>query len=94
LCPAGENSRRLLRELAQVANDPAACAQWINQNAHFVWLGAGLRDDAAPETILLYERPSNHNRQGVHVLLADGRVELLSRAEAQQRIAGIEFPDR
>lgn len=52
--------------------------QWLLDLAtsppSYVYLGKGLTTDCPPETVILYEPLSNHERGGINVLRADGKV--------------------
>jgi prepilin-type processing-associated H-X9-DG protein len=53
-------------------------------HASYVYVGDGLTDrTATPDTVVLYEVPSNHRKEGMNVLFGDFHVEWEGRAEAQ-----------
>lgn len=50
---------------------------WVNENAHYEYLGKGLKMGGNPEFVTAYERLDAHNQEGANVLFADGHVEFL-----------------
>jgi prepilin-type processing-associated H-X9-DG protein len=58
-----------------VLADVAKYEQWVNENAHYVYLGAKLHAGAAAESIILYEHDDNHEQEGMNVVFNDGHVE-------------------
>ena len=69
-------------------------ADWVNQHADVIYLGAGLMAGAPPETIVLYEKHDERNSPPdgsfddyeVQMLFADGHVEAVPSADAHRRI--------
>jgi prepilin-type processing-associated H-X9-DG protein len=61
---------------------------WINQNADYVYLGAGrgVNDPDTAGTIVAYEKPETTRGQGTNILFADGHVEWLPVPMAMERI--------
>ena len=61
---------------------------WANQNADYVYLGAGLGVNVpnTAETIVAYEKPEVNRGQGTTALFADGHVEWLPVPVAMQRL--------
>ena len=63
-------------------------AAWVNKNTIYIYLGAGKKMAAITkpaETVLAYEKldlPTS--RRGVNILFADGHVELVPRAKAEE----------
>jgi predicted Zn finger-like uncharacterized protein/prepilin-type processing-associated H-X9-DG protein len=49
----------------------------------YVYVGNGLTASASPDTVVLFENPSNHLNQGMNVLFADFHVEWLSKSNVQ-----------
>jgi hypothetical protein len=59
----------------------------------YVYVGSGLTSACATaETVVAYERPTNHDNSGLrlHVLRGDGRIERVSKSELQQIIRELE----
>lgn len=52
----------------------------------YIYAGAGQRDSAGRSTVLFYEPITNHQSQGANFAFADGHVEFIQRARAQQMI--------
>jgi len=69
-------------------SSPEALANDISSGMHcsYFYTGKGLRLDATPDTVLMYEPLSNHQREGMNVLFADGNVRWLNADEADQVI--------
>ena len=65
--------------------DPKQLAQWVNQHADYVWVGAGKTAAAAADVPLAYENPEQ-NTGGLNILYADGHVEFFPMPQAQQEI--------
>src|SRR5688500_4541363 len=68
--------------------NPEQKKAWINQNADYVYVGAG-RGVAAPntaDTIVAYEKPEVNHGQGTNVLFADGHVEWMPVPAAMERL--------
>jgi len=94
LCPSMPGGSSLPSILDQMTVDQKA--DWVNQHADVVYLGAGLRQGAPPETIMLYEKHDERNSPPdgsfndyeVQMLFADGHVEAIPSAEAHRRIEG------
>jgi len=91
VCPSDSDSERHTEALNNP--DRAAAADWINANSHYVWIGAGKTDQGGAETPMLYERPANHDFDGI-IGFADCHIEFQTGANAQQIIPGLEFPAR
>jgi Domain of unknown function (DUF4190) len=94
LCPSMPGGSSLPSNMDQMTVDQKA--DWVNQNADVVYLGAGLRQGAPAETIVLYEKHDERNSgpdgsfedYEVQMLFADGQVEAVPSAEAHRRIDG------
>ena len=59
----------------------------------YVYVGGGLTSETAtPETVVAYERPTNHDDSGLrlHVLRGDGRIERVSKSDLQRIIRELE----
>lgn len=52
----------------------------------YVYLGAGLTDQAHPDIVLAHDRPANHGN-AVNILFADGRVDRFPTADLPQLLA-------
>ena len=72
------------------ANDANAMqkqAKWVNENAHYVYLGAGMKwNNARADTVVLHEKPGAHHNQGMNILYGDGHVEWHTLPSAMQEI--------
>jgi prepilin-type processing-associated H-X9-DG protein len=87
-CPGGRT------DLPDVSNmTPDQIADWINSNSSYVYIGQNLKNDAPAETIVVYEKPSEHNYAGMNILYADGHVEFQSIWNARDALAkqGVEL---
>jgi prepilin-type processing-associated H-X9-DG protein len=61
-------------------------AKWVNDNADYVYLGAGMKmDGSASTTIVVYEKSDNKG-EGKNFLFGDGHVEFQRLNEARQTI--------
>jgi prepilin-type processing-associated H-X9-DG protein len=71
-------------------------AAWVNANASYVYKGAGKNNATPADVVVLYEKPDNHDEDGVNFLYGDGHVEWQSMPVAQQEIqkAGGAAPPR
>jgi prepilin-type processing-associated H-X9-DG protein len=63
---------------------PDEQANWVNSRSDFVYLGAELKPNADPKSILVYERPDG--RPGMNMLFADGHIEWIDVEAARQMI--------
>jgi len=92
LCPSMPGGSSLPSNLDQMTIDQKA--DWVNQHADVIYLGAGLMAGAPPETIVLYEKHDERNSPPdgsfddyeVQMLFADGHVEAVPSADAHRRI--------
>jgi prepilin-type processing-associated H-X9-DG protein len=55
--------------------NPQQQAKWVDENSDYIYLGATMKANMDSETILAYEKPNNHDNQGVNVLFNDGHVD-------------------
>ena len=54
-------------------------ADWVNANSDFIYLGAGKKfANAGAQSVLAYEKPTNHHGEGLNVLFFDGHVEWMA----------------
>ena len=60
--------------------------EWVNENAHYVYLGAKLNAAADADTILAYEHDDNHEQEGMNILFNDGHVEWFTHDAAMELI--------
>jgi prepilin-type processing-associated H-X9-DG protein len=65
---------------------PDEVAKWVNENSDYIYVGGGLKTTAGAETVVLYEKPQAHGRQGMNILYADGHVEFHMMPTAMQEI--------
>jgi hypothetical protein len=61
--------------------------QWVNLNADYVYLGAGMKSPVQSRALVIYEKDSNHANRGDNVLYGDGSVAYLSVPAVHQAIA-------
>ncbi|WP_428938955.1 hypothetical protein [Fontivita pretiosa] len=86
ICPSSRT--QLPPQIA--AADLQSQIAWVNANSDYVYLGAGKRVAALGERdILLYEKPDNHNHDGMNITYADGHVEFEPMAAAMQELEHI-----
>lgn len=64
-------------------------AAWVNQNADYVYLGAGKNNTVAADYIIAYEKLHLHTGQGVNILYGDGHVDFTYSSEAR-RLLGVQ----
>src|SRR5687767_1972034 len=79
ICPSGHSS--LPPNIHTMKPDEIAA--WVNQNADYVYLGAGRNNTVGADEILVYEKPNNHGNQGMNMLFGDGHVEWVQMSQAQ-----------
>jgi len=92
LCPSMPGGSSLPSNVDQMTIEQKA--DWVNQHADVVYLGAGLRADAPADTIVLYEKRDERNsppdgsydEYEVQMLFADGHVEPVPTTEAHHEI--------
>jgi prepilin-type processing-associated H-X9-DG protein len=67
---------------------------WLNDNADYVYLGAGKKNDMPADQVVLYEKFENHNGDGINMLYGDGHVEWQNMAGALRELerAGVQAP--
>jgi hypothetical protein len=65
-------------------------AEWVNQNADYVWLGRGRDSSMGADDPLLHEHPGNHGGDGINVMFGDVHVEWVDRFRARQLIEDAE----
>lgn len=92
VCPSDDMSGVQMEELRRRQGDERS--DWLTENSHYVWLGAGKTTREGAEVVLMYERPENHEFDGINVLFADGHVEFMLRDQAERAIPDIQFPPR
>ena len=81
ICPTGNNG---FPRGANLAIDDQV--KWVNEHSDYIYVGAGMNATAGAETIVLYEKPDAHQRQGMNILYGDGHVEFQMMAAAMQEI--------
>ena len=84
-----------------VPADALLCPAGRDSSAPYLYAASGMSANNDKDLVLVYEPLSNHDRKGMHVLFADGRIQFISRAKAQvildQQVKGerpIAFPPR
>ena len=55
----------------------------------YVYIGQKLSPSSPADQVLVYELPSNHNKDGGNFLFADGHVEFFGGSDAQKMIANL-----
>jgi prepilin-type processing-associated H-X9-DG protein len=65
---------------------PDQGADWVNNNSDYIYIGAGLKQGAAPENVVCYEKEAIHHGDGMNILYGDGHVEWQGVAEGRQQI--------
>src|SRR5688500_18304389 len=87
----------ICRSAAEDAGDPGQKLR-LGANLSYIYLGAGMTDDAPAVAVLAYEPVNNHERDGAHFLFADGSVRFVLLTEARTMIdslaAGTNPPNR
>jgi prepilin-type processing-associated H-X9-DG protein len=58
----------------------------VNEHTDYVYLGAGMNSTVGAETIVLYEKPGAHGKQGMNMLFGDGHVEFQLMPNAMRMI--------
>jgi prepilin-type processing-associated H-X9-DG protein len=81
VCPS--SNTKVSSHLLTLGTDDQAA--WVNAHSDYVYLGKGLTTSCAPDTILLYEKDSDHG-DGMNILYGDGHVDFVRLAEAHQMI--------
>lgn len=71
ICPSGDN------EIPDAVRKATADeqAKWVNEHADYYYIGANAKDGGDPDAIMVYEKPENHDRQGINILFNDGHVD-------------------
>ena len=60
---------------------------WVNTNSDYIYAGAGLTSSKArADIVLVYEKETDHEGQGMNVAFADGHVEFMTLDQAQHAI--------
>jgi prepilin-type processing-associated H-X9-DG protein len=80
VCPSGNSPQ------PPKFNNPDAAAKWVNEHTDYVYLGAGMNSTVGAETIVLYEKPGAHGKQGMNMLFGDGHVEFQLMPNAMRMI--------
>jgi prepilin-type processing-associated H-X9-DG protein len=71
VCPSGDTS--IPAEIKNGTREQQA--EWVNANSDFVYLGAGKNNQSPADEPLVYEKPSDHDGDGMNMLYGDGHVE-------------------
>ena len=75
---------RYLDNLDKALRSPLSKGKLPAGQSDYVYIPVGRLFDAAPETIMLYERPENHDGKGTMVAFTDGHVEQVDMARFKQ----------
>jgi prepilin-type processing-associated H-X9-DG protein len=78
VCPDDDKTPPVETPLSAMAGDIAS-----GKHCSYVYVGDGVKATDDRETVLMYEPLGNHNREGMHVLFADGHVRWLDADDAQ-----------
>jgi prepilin-type processing-associated H-X9-DG protein len=97
-CPSMPGGASTPSNFAQLSRDEQV--RWVNEHADFIYLGAGMKQGAPPETIVLYEKRVEQNSgpdlaigpDEVQMLFGDGHVEAIPPAEADRRLKSQKSP--
>jgi prepilin-type processing-associated H-X9-DG protein len=55
---------------------PDQAADWVNHNSDYIYIGIGVGVPGVdPQTVIVYERETNHGRDGMNILFGDGHVK-------------------
>jgi prepilin-type processing-associated H-X9-DG protein len=81
ICPTGGNA---FPRGANLSIDDQV--KWVNEHSDYIYVGAGMNVTTGAETIVAYEKPDAHSRQGMNILYGDGHVEFQMMASAMQEI--------
>jgi prepilin-type processing-associated H-X9-DG protein len=83
ICPS--SGATLPPNIAQMPADQYAA--WANDNSSYVYMGGGLTTRTAnAERIVIYEKPDDHDNQGINMLFGDGHVDWIPMPQALQMI--------
>lgn len=81
-CPSSHNE--VPSEIRAAGID--AQVQWVQENASYMYIGAGMNNTAGAEEVVLHEHDDNHGSDGMNLLFGDGHVEWQGLDSAQQMI--------
>jgi prepilin-type processing-associated H-X9-DG protein len=82
-CPSGD-----VEPPADVLNGPVDIkVAWVNGSSPYTYVGKGLNNAAGADVLVLYERETDHDGDGMNMLFGDGHVEWNSMDAAKQIIA-------
>jgi prepilin-type processing-associated H-X9-DG protein len=83
ICPSSSN--RLPPNIGMMPADQFAA--WANDNSSYVYMGGNLTNrTATADKIVMYEKPDDHQNQGMNLLYGDGHVEWMPMQQAVQMI--------
>jgi prepilin-type processing-associated H-X9-DG protein len=83
ICPSSGN--RLPPNIGLMPADQYAA--WANDNSSYVYMGGNLTTrTAGADTIVIYEKPDDHQNQGINMLYGDGHVDWNQMQQAIQMI--------
>jgi prepilin-type processing-associated H-X9-DG protein len=81
-CPSSDNSVPPNIRTAPLAQQ----AQWVNQHSSYIYIGKGLKNTAGADEVVLYEKPEDHDQDGMNLLYGDGHVSWEQMPRAQEEI--------
>ena len=89
VCPSGDSAAPPAGSLLKPDGSPdeAKMRAWVGANSDYVYLGGGKNNAAPAEIVLLYEKPSDHDGDGMNLLFGDGHVEFFTMPSAAAQLA-------
>ena len=83
-CPSSSDERALGQTPEEQARNLTAEPGHLS----YIYVGAGLtKTTATADRVVAYDKPHNHNNEGINVLYGDAHTEFLDRKQAEQLIA-------
>ena len=89
VCPSGSSSAPPAGDFLKPDGTPDGpkLKAWVDANSDYTYLGAGRTNSSPAEDILLYEKPSDHDGDGMNMLFGDGHVEFFTMPSAVAELA-------
>jgi len=82
ICPS--SSDELIQSVK--AMEPVEFAKWAVENSSYVYLAGGKTTTSNAEDILIHEKMTNHDGDGINITYGDGHVEFHTREQAEQEL--------